>query len=71
MHYEEVDQSTISSDSGSLFIDSLDEIGAEFQDGSLLKIENNSIIDNNNNNKHWVTGFIGGKLDHSVHRMFK
>ena len=46
----------------------LDGIGVEFGDVSKMRKENNSII--HNNEPRWVLGFVGGKLDNSVHRMF-
>ena len=48
---------------------SLEEVGVEFGDGSVMRTENNSII--HNNEPRWVPGFVGGKLDNSVHRMFE
>ena len=48
---------------------SLDGIGVEFGDVSVMRKENNSII--HNNEKIGVSGFVGGKLDNSVHRMFE
>ena len=51
------------------FSKSLDEIGVEFGDESVMRKENNSII--HNNEEIWVSGFVGGKLDNSVHRMFE
>ena len=48
---------------------SLDEMLVEFGDESVMRKENNSII--HNNEPRWVSGFIGRKLDNSVHRMFE
>ena len=48
---------------------SLDGIGVEFGDESVMRKENNSII--HNNEKIPVSGFVGGKLDNSIHRMFE
>ena len=51
------------------FSKSLDEIGVEFGDPSKMRKKKNSII--HNNEEIWVSGFVGEKLDNSVHRMFE
>ena len=48
---------------------SLDEIGVEFGDETIMRKENNSII--HNNEPRWVPAFVGGTLDNSLHRMFE
>ena len=50
-------------------IRSLDDIGVELGDVNKMRKENNSII--HNNEDIWISGFVGGKLDNSVHRMFE
>ena len=50
-------------------VETLEGMEVSFGDGSKMRIENNSII--HNNERIWVSGFIGGKLDDSVHRMFE
>ena len=49
---------------------SLDGLGVEFGDASLMRKENNYII--HNDEEIWASGFVGGNLDNnSVHRMFE
>ena len=50
-------------------IESLDAIGVTFGDTSKMRAEHNSII--HNSDEIWVSGYIGGRLDNSIHRMFE
>ena len=54
---------------GMHLMQSLDGIGVEFGDVSKMRKDNNSII--HNNEQIWVSGFVGRKLDNSIHRMFE
>ena len=66
---EEDEQWIKNGGTGIALVKSLNGIGVAFGDASKMRKENNSIIQNNE--KTWVSGFIGGKLDNSVHRMFE
>ena len=66
---KEDDQWIKNGGTGIALVKSLDGIGVEFGDVLKMRKENNSII--HNNEKILVSGFVGGKLDHSIHRMFE
>ena len=66
---EEDEQWIKNGGTGIALVKSLNGIGVEFGDESQMRKENNSII--HNNEKIYASGFIGGKLDNSIHRMFE